>query len=306
MSRTARPATHAGTWYSGSPARLAEEIKGWMDTARPAKVPEIRALISPHAGLRYSGATAAYSYCHATMAGVSRVFILGPAHHEYIEGIAVTPFTHWATPFGHLTVDTVTTQALQAASTPEAPVAVLSARADEDEHSVELQTPFLAYQLRDGAGGVRSDVQIVPIVVGCITRLQEAQYGRLLAPYLSDPATLVCISSDFCHWGSRFRYTPHDPAYPRIHNSIEALDRQGMDLIAAQDCEGWAQYLDTTKNTICGRAPISILLHALQVLGHRHAVRWLHYAQSQPAMSKADSSVSYAAAVVLATDTDEE
>lgn len=47
-------------------------------------------------------------------------------------------------------------QALQAASTPEAPVAVLSARADEDEHSVELQTPFLAYQLRDGAGGVRS------------------------------------------------------------------------------------------------------------------------------------------------------
>jgi predicted class III extradiol MEMO1 family dioxygenase len=30
--------------------------------------------------------------------------------------------------------------------------------------------------------------------------------GELLAPYLSDPGTLFIISSDFCHWGSRFNY----------------------------------------------------------------------------------------------------
>jgi hypothetical protein len=35
----------------------------------------------------------------------------------------------------------------------------------------------------------------------------EARYGALLSPYLSDPSNLFIISSDFCHWGSRFRYT---------------------------------------------------------------------------------------------------
>jgi hypothetical protein len=35
----------------------------------------------------------------------------------------------------------------------------------------------------------------------------EAKYGQLLAPYLADPSNLFIISSDFCHWGSRFKYT---------------------------------------------------------------------------------------------------
>jgi predicted class III extradiol MEMO1 family dioxygenase len=39
------------------------------------------------------------------------------------------------------------------------------------------------------------------------TPCSETRYGALLAPYLSDPCNLFVISSDFCHWGSRFRYT---------------------------------------------------------------------------------------------------
>lgn len=35
----------------------------------------------------------------------------------------------------------------------------------------------------------------------------EARYGQLLAPYLADPSNLFIISSDFCHWGSRFKFT---------------------------------------------------------------------------------------------------
>lgn len=35
----------------------------------------------------------------------------------------------------------------------------------------------------------------------------EARYGQLLAPYLSDPSNLFIISSDFCHWGTRFKFT---------------------------------------------------------------------------------------------------
>lgn len=39
----------------------------------------------------------------------------------------------------------------------------------------------------------------------------ETRYGSLLAPFLADPCNLFIISSDFCHWGSRFSYTFTQP-----------------------------------------------------------------------------------------------
>ena len=86
-----------------------------------------------------------------------------------------------------------------------------------------------------------------------------------------------------------------------IHASIEALDRQGMALIEAQDAAGFQRYLKQTGNTICGRHPTALLLHALQHCdGARHSVRFTKYDQSHRCTSEQDSSVSYAAAVVVA------
>lgn len=50
-------------------------------------------------------------------------------------------------------------------------------------------------------------------------------YGKIFAPYLADPQTLFVISSDFCHWGQRFRYTYHDKSHGQIYKSIENLDK---------------------------------------------------------------------------------
>jgi len=36
---------------------------------------------------------------------------------------------------------------------------------------------------------------------------REAEYGQILAKYADDPKTLFIVSSDFCHWGTRFNYT---------------------------------------------------------------------------------------------------
>lgn len=79
---------------------------------------------------------------------------------------------------------------------------------------------------------------IVPIMVGSLSPEREALYGRILAPYLADPTCLVVVSSDFCHWGPRFRYTFHDPSWGALHESIERLDRVGMRHIEALDCQG--------------------------------------------------------------------
>lgn len=47
-------------------------------------------------------------------------------------------------------------------------------------------------------------MKIVPILVGALSAENEAVYGRLLAKYVDDPTNFFSVSSDFCHWGSRY------------------------------------------------------------------------------------------------------
>ena len=79
-----------------------------------------------------------------------------------------------------------------------------------------------------------------------------------MLPYFEDERTLFVVSSDFCHWGKRFRFTHKFDEFTDedIYKSIEKLDRQGMTLIEQQDLAGFQSYLSETKNTICGRYPI--------------------------------------------------
>ena len=131
----------------------------------------------------------------------------------------------------------------------------MSASVDEAEHSIEMHLPYIVKAMEGYAAGRAHAVQrhahrpaargqgadgfwrtrrrttpytIVPILVGNLDSAAEADYGRLLAPYLADPRTLFVVSSDFCHWGARFSYRHVDKAYPTIHEGIEALDRRGM------------------------------------------------------------------------------
>ena len=85
-----------------------------------------------------------------------------------------------------------------------------------------------------------------------------------------------------------------------IHASIEWLDRQGMALIEAQDAAGFAAYLKRYGNTICGRHPTALLLHALRHCATTFGLRFTKYDQSHRCLTQQDSSVSYAAAI--ATD----
>lgn len=47
-------------------------------------------------------------------------------------------------------------------------------------------------------------MKVVPILVGAVSAENEAMYGELLAKYVDDPKNVFSVSSDFCHWGSRF------------------------------------------------------------------------------------------------------
>ncbi len=177
---------------------------------------------------------------------------------------------------------------------------------EEAEHSLEMHLPYIVHAM---AG---HEYQLVPVMVGSISSSQAQQYGHLLGQQLvADPHLFIIASSDFCHWGTRFGYTPHDEEQP-IWEYIDSLDHEGMHAIESGDADVFHSYLKRTKNTICGRNPIQILMHAVSHYNKHHSktapnkhdesaalvTRFVHYAQSSQCVATEDSSVSYAAALV--------
>ena len=87
---------------------------------------------------------------------------------------------------------------------------------DEEEHSGEMQYPFIRHIL-NLAGHQGDDVTVLPIMVGSISPSMECEFAAFLAPILQAPDTFFVVSSDFCHWGSRFDFNPYDNSKGKIH-----------------------------------------------------------------------------------------
>ncbi|KAJ3508302.1 hypothetical protein NMY22_g16657 [Coprinellus aureogranulatus] len=322
--RSTRKASHAGSWYTKSGKELDSQLSQWLQKVQPTDetfpIQGCKAVIAPHAGYSYSGPAAAWAYKAIDTTGIKRVFILGPSHHFYLNGCALSSCTEYATPIGNLPLDLDTIEELRQTRkfTP------MNLDDDEAEHSLEMHLPYVR-KVFEG-----QDIKIVPIVVGAISEESEAEYGALLSPYLAREDTFCVVSSDFCHWGSRFSYTFYypdptpntsgikltrsiapSPSHP-IHESIEKLDKEAIQILtippntATEAHEAFAKYLAKTKNTICGRHPIGVLFGALSALEKRGegdgrvkpTVKFVRYEQSSQCKTYSDSSVSYASAYV--------
>lgn len=151
-------------------------------------------------------------------------------------------------------------------------------------------------------------------MVGNTSATTEQQFGQLLAPYLQDPNNVFVISSDFAHWGSRFRYTYYQPTSgpatelsPRskppgdrpIHESIKAVDFQCIDACEAGSHQGWLDVLADTGNTVCGRHPIGVVVAAIEALDVDAKFKFVRYERSSECKRVEDSSVSYASAFAV-------
>ncbi|KAH7100170.1 UPF0103-domain-containing protein [Auriculariales sp. MPI-PUGE-AT-0066] len=288
-----RRASHAGSWYSSDTNELNEQLVEWLSSAQVEPVVGCKAIIAPHAGYSYSGPAAAWAYKSIDTTNIKHILVLGPSHHVYLPGCALSTMKSYETPVGSLPIDTSLVAELRATGKFEE----MSRATDEEEHSLEMHLPYI----RKTFEGL--DVTIVPILVGALDAAAEHVYGELLAPYLARADTFTVASSDFCHWGLRFQYTMHYPTEPpaelsrlsrnanrpsfAIYKSIEALDREGMTIIEKISHGDFVSYLQRTRNTICGRHPIGVLLAAMNSLStaagtttKAQEIRFVRYEQS--------------------------
>jgi len=261
-----------------------------------------------------------------------RVFLLGPSHHWGLPGAATTACSEYGTPLGNLTVDTELVDTIRK----QWNLKTMSRQQDEDEHSLEMHLPYIYKMLllcaclllyllviltfcshNPSFKSDSSSVPLVPILVGSTNASIESDLGSKLAPYLADPSNLFVISSDFCHWGSRFRYTYYQlpdgsakelrsssqvqKSYP-IHESIKAVDFESMDAVESGEHRQFLEQLQETGNTVCGRHPIGVFMAAVEQangLQGEGKFKFLRYERSSDVVSVRDSSVSYASAFAV-------
>jgi AmmeMemoRadiSam system protein B len=219
-----RPAAVAGTFYPSDSVVLTGEIRGYVNAVPQPDVPfVVRMLIVPHAGYIYSGLTAAYGYKCLEGMSLRRVVMLGPSHYVPFAGLALPEAEQMETPLGTISVDATATEELLGDS-----LVSRSAPAHRQEHSLEVQLPFLQV--------VVPGVSVVPLLTGAISPSQGAD---VVSPLL-DEHTLLLVSSDLSHY--------YD------YETARRLDMATAEAIIRLD----APALD--RESACGRTGIQIAL----------------------------------------------
>jgi len=290
---TVRPSVLAGSWYEADPERLAALVDRYLAEAGepPASSGAVVGLVAPHAGYVYSGRCAAHAYRTVAGRAIRRVILLGPSHTTRCRGLVLPRADYFATPLGRVEVD----QAAGRFLVDQGGLFSQEEAAHAEEHSLEIQLPFLQRTLEPG-------FKILPLVVG---ELGDADYARAAAALrpLCDQETLVVISTDFTHYGASFGYQPFTD---RVAENLARLDGDAVEQILELDLQGFLAYQRKTGATICGFRPLGIMISRFGTNWDRGevAVDNLHYTTSASGTGDWSHVVSYQALAVRSTPPD--
>lgn len=244
--------TIAGSWYPGDPRTLRNALLDLLaeaDTATDGSSAgaDSNVFIIPHAGYAYSGLCAAYAYRHFRNRNIRRVLLLAPSHRVYLKDQCVVPEADAvSTPLGEIPVENGMRKALLTL-----PGITASDRIHRDEHSTQIQYPFLQTAIGE-------DFSLLPVIVGQLTGPAAERLGAFLREQLAnDPALVLVVSSDFTHYGRDFGYEPFSE--DRIGN-VRKTDLAAYQFIQQNDPAGFHKFITDHQCTICGAEPIRAML----------------------------------------------
>lgn len=277
-----RPSPIAGQWYPDNPKRLAASVDAYLEAARlPELKGELVAVMTPHAGHRYSGPVAGYAFAAVRGMQPKLVAVVSPMHYPAREPLLTSAHDAYATPLGIIPVDHDAQQALDAYLQVELGYGLAAVRHDP-EHSLEIELPFLQRALKN-------EFMLLPIMVRDTSLRVARGLGRALAKVVGGYDALMVASTDLSHFYNQSTARVLDQELLR---RVEALDPAGV-LRAEEEGVGFA----------CGRGALAAVLWASLELG-ADTVKILSYATSGDVTGDYSQVVGYAAAAILRTQTD--
>jgi AmmeMemoRadiSam system protein B len=229
----------AGMFYPGSATALRQKISEFVDDS--ATKENVAGLVSPHAGYMYSGAVAG--------AVISRVIfkdtfvIMGPNHTGMGQPFSIMAEGLWKTPLGDVEIDTE----LASAIIEMAPSLQADHVAHLEEHSIEVQLPFLQY--------FKQDVKIVPIILARGTGDIYKEIGQGIAAACRElrREVVVMASSDMNHYES--------------HHIANEKDSKAIEAILALDEDELLKRVAEFRISMCGYGPTVALLSSCKEMG---------------------------------------
>ncbi len=267
-----RPAV-AGRFYPAKPDSLKRQVDQYLtsEAASGEKFEAALGCLVPHAGYMYSGHVAGAVF--GRLPQRAAYIILCPNHTGRGAPLAIRSGGEWLTPLGVVRVDANLALSLRQSCH----LLMEDEVAHEDEHSLEVQLPFLQRSV--------GSFTFVPIAIGVGRFAALDSLGRGIAQTLKrwQGTVLIVASSDMNH------YEPDDVTRLKDHKAI--------DRILALDPAGLYEVIGQESISMCGYGPAIAMLTAAKEIGATRA-ELVRYATSGDVSGDRSAVVGYAGIVV--------
>jgi AmmeMemoRadiSam system protein B/AmmeMemoRadiSam system protein A len=231
----------AGMFYPSDTNELKKTVDVFLSKVEKVKADgKLIALISPHAGYRYSGQVAAFGYKQIKDSSINKVILIGPSHRVSFKGASVYIKGSFKTPLGNVKINEKFANDLlnEFADVKFFPDAF------EKEHSLEVQLPFLQTVL--------GDFTIVPILISSPTKQTFEHLVSSLTDVI-DERTLLIASTDLSHY--------HD------YQTAKEMDSKIISSIQRLSVFETEKLLRTGEAELCGAFPVLITIEVARRLG---------------------------------------
>jgi len=267
----------AGSFYTFDKKELGQFIDKALQEANVDKEIAEHAVsfVAPHAGYIYSGHVAAYTYkainIMANARKVDTFIIIGPNHTGYGTPISISA-EDWHMPFGVVKNDLKLSKLIAEKSN----YINLDESAHSNEHSIEVQLPFLQKTVEDP--------KCVFICMGdqSIGASKELAKAILEASKELGREVAVIASSDFNHYESA--------------EVAKSKDMPAIEALLKLDYLEFNKRLEQSGDTACGFGPITVATIFANEKGAK-AGHLLKYANSGDANGDYSSVVAYASII---------
>lgn len=262
----------AGSFYPNDPYVLTMQIEDYLNNAKLLDLNNIKALICPHAGYIYSGQVAAYSYKQIINKKFDSIIIISPSHSESFDFISIFDGDAYNTPLGKVNIDKKRSSLLVENN----PKIQFSDKGHNNEHSIEVQLPFLQYMFEG--------FEFIPAVIGSQSRQNIHALGKTIGEIFKEENILVIASTDLSH------YHPYNDAL--------VLDKQVENLVEKFDIENLETEFLKNNIEMCGGGPVAAAMIAAKNLGANKALI-LKYLNSGDVSGERKAVVGYLAAALF-------
>lgn len=281
----------AGMFYPADEVTCREELRRMVVPAGDGAAPagEIVGAIGPHAGWVYSGRVfGAVIGAMAEGPEPETVVMFGAAHRRVGRPAGMYAQGAWRTPLGLVRIDSE----LAAHVTAQGGLVAVDASAHEEEHSIEVQVPFVQYAW--------PKARILPILVEPSEVAVEVGQAVARAARAGGRRVVYIGSTDLTHYGAGYGFAPAGLGAEGLRWAKRVNDRRVLELMRDMRAEAVVPEVAEHVNT-CGGGAIAATMGASRLAGATHGEVLVHTSSEEVARERfgqeSQDAVGYAAVV---------